>query len=200
MYSGEDMWARVCAGMLAATIVLGCAETVAAQGLIPSVIGATIANSAGQCGKVGPGHQAYIGGVLDKLVARYGAATASGDGKTKRKLFVGDDGGEYGADGVVRSGETLSLEAKPGPGLTAMRDKLVINGLFSAARGAWKIEPAPAVETGSAPEGDAFYVIDFDRNQFTGIWRIWRIRTYVGGKLPTIPDSFCNPSELDPLW
>lgn len=192
------MWKRISAGMLAATMVAGLGEAAAAQGLMPSVIGATVANSMNRCRKVTPEIEADYSAKFDALIAGYGAATASGDSAAKRKLFTASDGGEYGADGVVRSGEASS-GAKPTGAFKATRTKVVIGGTYDAARGVWKVEPAEGSEAGP-PASETFYVADFGRTFWTGGWRIQRIRTFTGGELPKTPDSFCSPSELAPLW
>lgn len=206
------MWKRISASVLAATVVVGVAGTAAAQGLIPTVIGATVANasrSRGGCDQSFLKDPTYIGrrgAELDKLMAKYATASAAStktDARQAGKIFSDfPEGGEFGADKQVHPATTFSLSGeRPAQAPNLVRQSVALGGDGANwfARGVWRVEPAGATTGGS--EGALFYAADFRQDPFWGSWRIWRIRAYdKAADLPRMSDAFCEFASIGALW
>jgi len=200
---------RAAGGQLAATAILLAtmlaAPTAAAQGLIPTVIGATIANQ-GRGGdpckdmvafdqKPAEWHEAVRtsqGGKVEKFWA-----LAKSDPKAASKMIAGGKaGGVKGPDGVVHPAGPSVLT-----GVTSLEGpftlvKFTYEGLGQAGRGVWKSVDAEGHET--------LQTVDFRVNFWT--WSgdpmvIERIAITDAEHAPETPDTMCSlKRDAPPLW
>jgi hypothetical protein len=142
---------------------------------------------------------------LNAVVTRYRAALAARDETAVRKMFRINiyQGGVYGADGVIHPGASLASPSDrfletDAPVLL----KIGLGGDLMTARGVWKAPPA--VKADGSPQSDVYYVADFERAPYVGIfgaWGIWRIRAYdQEAAVPPTPEAFCGLSSLSSLF
>jgi hypothetical protein len=197
------------AAAISLAIGLSFAPAVRAQGIIPSVIGATVSNMAArereqQCQSgllhASPRAQAAGEAATSALMDRY---LVSADGahpkdlaalfRRGRDVYWRGPADAAGAAPMVTDVRTVTdpfFRAAPGQ-LTL--DRLVIAGDGAGARGSWSL----AAERGANGHGPVTYVADFSKG--FGGWCIQRLALYAGQAAGPVLGDHCHGAQLAPL-
>lgn len=197
---------EVAAAALLLAVMLAAPGVASAQGLIPTVIGATIANQrqgGDPCKAMvpydewPPERQEVWRTYYGRKIEAFWALTTS-DPKSAAKLVRGGKtGGIKGEDGVVRPAGSQAVLDRVTP-LTGPFTlvKLTLEGLGQATRGVWRSVDDEGRET--------LQTVDFKVNFWTmgsDAMVIHRIAITDAEHAPVTPDTMCSMArEAPPLW
>jgi hypothetical protein len=200
--------------MLLAAAVSMIASAAHAQGMIPTVIGATIGNQTAAEGEraerecmagnslLGPEGEAAMLRKPKSLMETYLNAPATTDERTLKRLFFDrKSGGVWDRAIGLQTDGVLRNPLAPAPGEAApsyTQESLLLAGDTWSARGVWKAERRS--QDPQQPNERFTYVVDFTREKIWGRWGIWRIRIYGPSEAVEAPSHVCHRTQAAALW
>jgi hypothetical protein len=192
--------AIIAAGVAAASLSLG--GPVQAQGMLPTIIGNTVAQSIEedncQDGRHPVAREVWDrdAAAIERQVASYAAAASAGDTKALRKLLGGGIKPVWkDPNGAVTSAQIHDPFTGGAPA-TVTRMGLVIGDDGASARGAWRFERTDPA--GGAPLVYT-YTVDFMTSYWSGAWKMRAMRLSIVEDVPALPPRFCHLAEAPAL-